>query len=241
MLGKISETMSLQIERRATANIPGMQNRERGMSSLQVVTHFAPDLKQKSRFRRPSLLTMKTSFTNAKVAPAKAQAPATKTKSDGNSAEHIILKTLAQFRVRGVDAPETKKVAAATKLKPKTFMNVRAKLKQKNHIECDRNTIRLTDLGIKELGPMADRGGSTEEVHNRIKDNLRGKSLTMFEALADGTEHDLDNIAVKLGYHDNKAKAFRNLLGKMKTAGIVNYDRDNVVLNPETCFPFGGP
>ena len=189
-----------------------------------------------------------TKPTKSKAA-AKAKSPAKTSggggKKDGKNAEQVIMEVLATFFVKGNKEPLREKVAKATKLAAKTLSNTIPKLKRKNFVECpDGKTIRLTDEGIKFLGPLAQKGGggaTTKEVHENLKKDMTGKQVMLFDLLVDGAVHDRDDIAKKLGYSEGrKTKAFVNLIGAMKSKDIVHYPtKDTIQLVLDTCFPFG--
>jgi hypothetical protein len=61
------------------------------------------------------------------------------------------------------------------------------------------------------------------ELHVRIKSNIKGKPLELFELMEDGEIHDKDSLAHKLGYEDKTIKAFKNAISNLSGRGLVQY------------------
>ena len=87
-----------------------------------------------------------------------------------------------------------------------------------------------------------DLGGTTNaEVHEKIKSQLKGKFVMLFEILSDGEIHSKDDVAHALDFDGGKSqKGFQNMMGVMKNKeGLIIYPTsDTVQLVKEICFPF---
>lgn len=166
-------------------------------------------------------------------------------KKDGKTAEEKILEALAAHhaRKRG-EALERDLLLKRTGIAAKTLSNKLPKLKEKGFVEYAGKTIQLTDAGVEHCGPMvASSGATNEEVQNRLKGELKNKELAFVELLLDGKAHGKDDIAKSLGLFDEgknkKTKGFVNLVGAMRTKGLVVYpDKSTVQLDKETWFPY---
>ena len=159
----------------------------------------------------------------------------------GGGAKAKIMEALGTFYYRNVSVVDKEKLIAATKMAPKTMSNTIPKLRNDGFIHSPQpKMIALTEKGIAALGDRIKCSCTNEEVHEKIKADLKDKGVKLFEALLDGETHDKDKIARDLGYKDGKkTKTFINLAGSMKTAKIIDYpDKTSIALNKETCFPF---
>jgi hypothetical protein len=101
----------------------------------------------------------------------------------------------------------------------------------------------LTEEGLDKTKHMdIDVGGtSNDDVHDKIKSQLKGKYIRMFDILKDGEAHSKEELALQLDFEDGKKqKGFMNMLGVMKNKEeLIFYpDKDTVQLVKETCFPF---
>ncbi|CAB9498670.1 expressed unknown protein [Seminavis robusta] len=200
---------------------------------------------------------MKTTNGKSKTGPTKAKETSTKKKidsankkkansgggkksKDGMTAEQKILDVIAKLYAGGNKTPKREQVAKLCAIAAKTLANTVAKLKKKDLVECpDAQTLGLTESGLEHVGDLASAGSSNEEVHERIKNDLKGKQVTLFDLLADGEVHEKDDIAEKLGYENRSVKAFANLIGAVKGKGIVIYPTPATIqLDKERCFPF---
>ena len=137
-------------------------------------------------------------------------------------------------------------VSKVTKLADKTIANTLTALKRKNYVIVEGKTLRLTDEGKAFLGPLAEKkgqGGTNEEVHKSLKEDMKTKEVELFDALLDGNIHDKHEVALALGYKDGKkTKTFMNMIGTLKSKQIVHYpEKDSIQLVHDTCFPWGSP
>ena len=89
---------------------------------------------------------------------------------------------------------------------------------------------------------MTSGGGTNEETHEKLLATLKGKKAAMFKILADGKEHDKEEVAQELGFTEKgkKQKGFQNLIAEMKSKeNLVEYPTPQTVqLNKEVCFPW---
>ena len=187
---------------------------------------------------------------SAKEAPAKKESGSTKVAKPGSSSgdvvdfrgsKKLIMEALGSFYSRGVKSVSKDKLITATKMAFKTMSNTLPKLRTDGYLQTDEpKMVGLTEKGISALGDIASCGTTNEEVHDKIKADLTGKGVALFEALIDGEEYDKDALAKQLEYKDGKkTKTFINLTGQMRTSKIVDYPTpQTIALNKETCFPF---
>lgn len=111
----------------------------------------------------------------------------------------------------------------------------------------DSKTIRLTDRGIREIGPVR-RPASNNEVHDRIRRLLGARDSKIFNQLAsDGRSHVGHEVAVKAGYHSVYSIGYVKAVSTMRALGILEYssndtDRQNKLLRlTKLSFPYGRP
>jgi len=162
----------------------------------------------------------------------------------GKTAAQMVLETLAQFRVRGVEQVERNKIPSAG-FNPGSITNALTSLKKKGYVdEPGPRLLRLTPAGIAFLGPLAEKPSNPADVHDRLKQALKGKSIKLFNLISDGKVHDREALAQALGYGDGKSnRSFLNLVYALggKNYLAKNSDKDSIQLDPEICFPFGLP
>ena len=187
-----------------------------------------------------------------KITPVKADSPSSNKKAKvdtkksggadkkGKSAEEKIMEVLAKFHACGETPVEKEKVSKQADVAAKTLANTLPKLKRKDHVHVDKNLLSLTEAGVEFMGDLAKVASSNDEVLERIKEELKGKQLALFEALLDGEVHCKEEVARKLGFDDAKKKGFVNLAGALSGKKIVSYpEKGKIQLNHERCFPFG--
>lgn len=92
------------------------------------------------------------------------------------------------------------------------------------------DTVRLTAQGIQRVGPITPTTSNAES-HERIRVLLEPKAIRVFDALADGRWRVLDEVAAEVGYRNVKSKGFTRPLSKMKSLGIIEYQRN--ATNPQ--------
>eukprot|EP00529_Nitzschia_sp_RCC80_P036920 CAMPEP_0113477646 /NCGR_PEP_ID=MMETSP0014_2-20120614/20315_1 /TAXON_ID=2857 /ORGANISM="Nitzschia sp." /LENGTH=191 /DNA_ID=CAMNT_0000370747 /DNA_START=361 /DNA_END=936 /DNA_ORIENTATION=+ /assembly_acc=CAM_ASM_000159 len=178
-----------------------------------------------------------TTSSSKKAAPVKAKA----SPKSSQPAREVILAAMAKLWHRGNKTPDKTKVESVSQLNKKTFANTVAKLKQNGLLTATGSTFELTDEGLKKTKDM-DLGGTTNaQVHEKIKSQLKGKFIKLFEVLSDGEIHSKDDVARALDFAGGKSqKGFVNMMGVMKNKEelILYPTKDTVQLVKETCFPF---
>lgn len=182
----------------------------------------------------------KNKSTNKKLVPTKAKATVSKSNEGGDkkSAQQVMLERLAQAYSLGEDSMERDRfVSTCTGLKPKTIQNNLPKLKNQGLIEMNNKTISLTTKGLEQVGDLAHRPTSNAEHQaNMLRTLKNGKQVRMFEMLANGETREKLHVAQQLGYDNAKVKAFQNLIGAMRSQGLVEYPEKTTVRLTDGCF-----
>ena len=102
-------------------------------------------------------------------------------------------------------------------------------------------TIKLTRAGkdaAAKLAPSADLPTCNAHVQNKLKEQLKGKALKIFDFLTDGQEHEKKDVMEAVDCMN--PKTFAPLLSReLKSKGLIEYPtRTTVRLTKEMCFPF---
>jgi predicted transcriptional regulator len=185
---------------------------------------------------------MKVTANSRKKLPIKAGSSSAKSRdaTSKKSAQEIILELAAESYSLGNETLPRSRLTMGTGLATKTVINNLAKLKQKGLIEYpDPKTIKLTQEGVNAVGTLANLPKTNADRHECIKKNLKGKHINLFDLLLDGNIHDKNAIANALGYDSQKTKGFVNLIGAMRSQGLVEYPDKQTVKLSDICFPFG--
>ena len=96
-------------------------------------------------------------------------------------------------------------------------------------------TIMLTEKGSDKADPV-DVVGSDEEHHEKIKEQLKGKSRAIFEYLADGKIHDKHNVMKAVNC--TNPSTFNPLLSRdLKKKGLIHYPAKGKIQLTDECFP----
>jgi hypothetical protein len=149
------------------------------------------------------------------------------------------MELLGMNYARGVTTVHKDVFASQLKIVPKTVANILTKLKNANKIVMSRGNISLTEEGVQGLGELAKQPGTDEEIHKRLKADLKKRQVELFDLIADGREYSKEDIARKLGYDQGaKTKAFMNLIGDMKNARkiLIYPTKDTIQLKADVCF-----
>ena len=163
------------------------------------------------------------------------------------TAEQNILSALfALSEVHGDDEPDKMQVATMASVSQATFAPLLSRMVNKKGLVeyASKDTIKLTKKGKEEAAELASPGDmitTNEQHHEQIKEKLKGKkAVQIFEYLADGKEHEKQDImeAVKC----TNPKTFAPLLSReLKKPGYIVYPSKTTVQLSDLCFPFGRP
>lgn len=185
-----------------------------------------------------------------KAKTTKAKAPSRSGSGTKMSVEQKILTALKELFDIGIMAPPRLQVALFAgygNVKSKSFANALSKLSKSGFIEYpDKKTARLTQAGIAKTGSVTPPS-SNEQVHEKIKNLLKGTETKIFNELVDGRSHVREQVAATLGYSNVKSKSFANSLSKMSSLGFLAYVKDetnskkNLVQLTDIAFPLGRP
>jgi hypothetical protein len=171
--------------------------------------------------------------------PVKAFKTTAKKDSRNKTSSDQIMELLGMNYARGVTTVHKDVFASQLKIVPKTVANILTKLKNANKIGMSRGNISLTEEGVQGLGELAKQPGTDEEIHKRLKADLKKRQVELFDLIADGREYSKEDIARKLGYDQGaKTKAFMNLIGDMKNARkiLIYPTKDTIQLKADVCF-----
>ena len=179
-------------------------------------------------------MTNQTTYESKKKSPIKAGVSAkkgSKSSTDGLSAKQQILKFAADAYCKGGTSLDRDKLIVLTKLAGKTVMNNLSKLKKEGLIEySDSKTICLTEAGVEYMGDQC-KILTPEEIRAELMEGLKGKPLRLYDLLKDGKTYLKDHVAKELDFEGKRQKGFQNLVGKLKSAGMVQYpDKDHISL-----------
>ena len=157
------------------------------------------------------------------------------------SAQQLILELTAESYSLGEDSLPRDRLTQGTGLAAKTVVNNLTKLKKQGLIEYpDAQSLRLTTpKGVQAAGSLAQAPATNAERHERLKKNLKGKQIALFDLLADGGARDRDDVARALGYENKRTKAFENVKGKLSGQGLLSYPDNQTMQLADLCFPFG--
>jgi len=165
------------------------------------------------------------------------------------SVEQKVIAVMAELRVLNIKEPQRIQVAlhsGYSNVRSASFSKAMKTLKLEGFIVFpNKDTVKLTDEGVKASGGFAQPPTGNEEVHERIKKLLDPKACKLFEVLADGGTHVKKDVASVLNYTNERSAGFANSLTKMIGLGILEYVKD--ATNPKTksirltdvAFPFG--
>ena len=154
-------------------------------------------------------------------------------KNSGIPAKELILKFAADAYCKGsagvVPGQQTTmlakdKLIQLTGLAKKTVLNNLAKLKKEGLVEYpEPQFLALTAVGVAHMGDECKILTPHERASQFLQD-LKGKSLALYELLKDGESRFKEDVAKDLNYEGGRRqKGFQNLIGKWKTAGMVEY------------------
>lgn len=182
----------------------------------------------------------------------KPKAPSPRKSTDGRkiSVDQKILIALKELFDLGITSPPRLQVALFSgyaNVKSKSFANALSKLsKTQGLIEYpDSKTVRLTQAGIVKAGSVTPPT-SNAQVHEKIKNLLKGAETKVFNQLLDGRLHVREQVAADMGFSNVKSKSFANSLSKMSSLGFLEYVKEhgskkNMVRLTDIAFPLGRP
>ena len=155
-----------------------------------------------------------------------------KKKNSGIPTKELILKFAADAYCKGStgvvpDKPTmlTKdKLIQLTGLAKKTVLNNLAKLKKEGLVEYpEPQFLALTAVGVAHMGDEC-KILTPHELASKLMHELKGKSLALYGLLKDGESRSKEDVAKDLNFEGGRRqKGFQNLIGKCKTAGMVEY------------------
>jgi len=167
-------------------------------------------------------------------------ATATKSAKGGGSGAQKILSVLAYLKQTfGIIEAPKKRVATMAQISSATFPSLLSRLKSNGVIEYGSgDTIKITEKGLKNAGPSHDAPTSNADVHENIKNKLKGKARLIFEHLADGQVHDKEDVMEAIDC--TNPKTFGPLLSReLASKGYVEYPSKGKMRLTDECFPFG--
>ena len=186
-----------------------------------------------------------------KARTTKAKSPSSRKNAGGTqlSVDQRIVVALKELYDLGIKAPPRLQVALFSgyaNVKSKGFANALSKLcKTQGLIEYpDSKSVRLTQAGITKAGSVTPPS-SNEQVHEKIKNLLKGTETKIFDELVDGLSHIREQVAADVGYSNVKSKSFANSLSKMSSLGFLEYvksdSKKNLIRLTDIAFPLGRP
>ena len=154
--------------------------------------------------------------------------------------EDKILQAMGKLHAVGMTEPSRDQVQtfSGNGKTPEGFKKSVGKLKKAGYIVyANKDTMALTDEGIKHVGYVDPSSISLTQFHNNIKEILPSKqAVEIFDLLTDGEVHRKDELIDRLNLDRNKLSGLEKNLSKMKTLGFLDKTKDTVQLTAK-CFP----
>ena len=149
-----------------------------------------------------------------------------------------VLNTLAALQQRtGREEHDKTRVRTMADIKQSTFPSLITRMVGSGLIKygTSTNTIKLTEEGFATADPI-DVPTSDEKHHEKLKLELKGKVLAIFEYLADGKVH--DKTSVMEAVDCTNPKTFAPLVSRsLAKKGLVHYPTKGTIALTDDCFP----
>lgn len=135
-----------------------------------------------------------------------------------------------------------KEIAASAKVSMTTFAPLVSRMKKKGLIESGSGggRIKLTKQGMDLAATVADPKDmvtTNEEVHEQIKQELKGKARKIFVYIADGEEYEKTDVMDAVDC--TNPNTFGPLLSRdLKKPGYIEYPSKTTIRLTAKCFPF---
>jgi hypothetical protein len=112
-----------------------------------------------------------------------------------SGAHMAVLNALGALKVKfGEDQSTKKDVGTMAKIKgASTLRNAWAKLKKKGWVKVDGQMVSITDQGMLNVDQVMItriKAPTNKEHHDSIRAELKGKQISLFDALIDGLPHE---------------------------------------------------
>jgi len=163
-----------------------------------------------------------------------------------NHEDSVLLTLLSLERLHRETNPSKQRVANLCQIKQSTFAPMVSRMANKKGLvqSSTDGALCLTIKGrekAEQVEGAADIPTCNEEVHERIKDKLKGtKVKRIFDILSDGQTHAKKDIMEQVDIMN--PKTFSPLLSReLKKPGYIEYPSNGTVRLTESCFPFGYP
>lgn len=166
------------------------------------------------------------------------------------SVEQGVLNTLKILLELGISTPRYKEVAHFSRfptVRSVGFVIAVRKLLAHGFIEFPGSeTVRLTSVGIQEIGPIT-RPISNKASHECIRKLLHPTEAAIFDELLDGCSHEGHKVAEQAGYPSVKSIGYMQALSTLQTLGLLEFSsndkhQDSHLLRlTKIAFPHGRP
>jgi hypothetical protein len=160
-------------------------------------------------------------------------------------AEDRILKALfVQHQVYDKEEVDGKEIASTADVPMSTFTPLVSRMITKKGLlergSC-KGMIKLSKQGMEMASNLVDPDdlvSTNAQIHEQIRNKLKGKPLEVFNILADGEEHEKSDIMEAINC-TNKSTFAPMMSRTLAKGGFVEYPTPKTVrLNREKCFPF---
>lgn len=150
-----------------------------------------------------------------------------------------VISALAVYKARfGVDEAPKDRISSMAKVSSSTLPSLLSRMVKKGQIEygVEPSTIKLTDKGMALAEPL-DIPTSNEELHEELKKDLKGKSLRIFEFIADGKVYDKKDVMEAV--ECTNPKTFAPLVSReLRKQNLVHFPSKNTIQLTKDCFLF---
>lgn len=150
----------------------------------------------------------------------------------------------AMLNNQGIEEPHKERVRKTAQISAGSFPSVLSRIVKKDGTIAygtASSTIKLTAKGkdfAAGLAPPEDLPTTNAQVQEKLKQDLKGMALKIFEFLQDGEEKEKIDVMSAVGCTNKNS--FAPIMSRdLKSKGLVEYpSRTTVKLSMEMCFPF---
>ena len=165
-------------------------------------------------------------------------------KSGTNNKTKILSVMFALMVNQAIDEPTKDHIKKMMQISSRTWPSLILRMASKDGTIATGDapgTLKLTKKGkdmASKLTPPEDLPTCNAHIHDKMKEQLKGKALKIFEFLADGQEHEKKDVMEAVDCMN--PKTFAPLMSReLKAKGLIEYpNRTTVKLTKDMCFPF---
>lgn len=159
-----------------------------------------------------------------------------------SKSEQKILNAIAWFNAIGNHAPRKEAVALIAGVRPTSggYKNDLGRLRSKSMLDYpEPNYVAMTDLGKQTAHEVKLDISGNEAFHREVLSKLKGPEQNVLRPLLDDwREMPKDELAGLTPYEPTSG-GYKNILGTLRTMGLIDYPRPGYVKAEPLMFPFG--